>query len=153
MKVLEHRIPPPIVTAIFAVIMWQVSTIGYTFDLNALLRDVIIVLLVVLGACFSLGGMLTFKKAETTVNPLKPDSASSLVTSGIFGLSRNPMYVGMALFLLAWGTYLCSVFAFFCVPVFVYYIDRFQIKPEERALQGIFGDEFERYTSSVRRWL
>lgn len=153
MQALENKIPPPIIMATFLGLMWGVSHIGITFELGAWTRGVVAIFLLVSGACFAVGGILTFKKAATTVNPLKPETASSLVTSGIYQITRNPMYVGLTLVLLAWGAYLCSLLAFFCVPVFVLYINRFQIVPEERALTEIFGVEFEDYKSKVRRWI
>ncbi|MFT5100100.1 MAG: protein-S-isoprenylcysteine O-methyltransferase Ste14 [Planctomycetaceae bacterium] len=153
MQALENKIPPPIIMAVFLCVMWSVSFIGLTIELSAFTRGVIAILLLVSGVFFVAGGILTFKQAATTVNPLKPETASSLVTSGIYQITRNPMYVGLTLFLLAWSAYLCSVVAFCCVPVFVFYIHRFQITPEERALKEIFGSEFENYTSKVRRWI
>lgn len=153
MKALENKIPPPIVAVLFAVAMWGISGFGLLFELNVLVRGIAIAVLLLAGAFFSLSGMLNFKKAETTVNPLKPETASSLVVSGIYQVTRNPMYVGMVLFLLAWGIHLSSVWAFFGVPGFVLYMNRFQIAPEERALAEIFGAEFENYQSKVRRWL
>ncbi len=106
-----------------------------------------------IGAFFCIAGVVSFRQAKTTVNPLKPEKASSLVSSGIYRVSRNPMYVGFALFLLAWAVYLASLWALAGVAGFVLYINRFQIVPEERALKSLFGDEFEDYRMRVKRWL
>jgi protein-S-isoprenylcysteine O-methyltransferase Ste14 len=84
---------------------------------------------------------------------LHPENASALVTYGIYRLSRNPMYCGMAALLLAWAAYLQSPLSVLGIAVFVLYITQFQIKPEERTLEKLFGDAFLRYKSSVRRWL
>ena len=112
-----------------------------------------VVILLLVGFGFAISGAISFRIARTTVNPLKPETASSLVTFGIFGYSRNPMYVGLAIILLAWTTYLAVPFGLIAVLGFMAFIQRFQIAPEERALVLLFGDEFKAYQSSVRRWL
>ena len=105
------------------------------------------------GAAIALAGVVQFARARTTVNPLQPDAASSLVSGGVYRWTRNPMYLGMALVLLAWAVYLSSIAALAVLPLFIVYINRFQIEPEERALQARFGAQFERYRKAVRRWL
>ena len=87
------------------------------------------------------------------MNPLKPDTSSSLVGSGVYKLTRNPMYLGFLMLLLAWAIYLSNAFALLFVPMFLVYMNRFQIEPEERALTSRFGQEFVAYTRRVRRWL
>jgi len=153
MQSLENKIPPPIITAVFAAAMWGLSLTGSAIELNLTASAISMAVLLVSGALFALTGMLTFKRAETTVNPLKPETASSLVSSGVYRISRNPMYVGMALFLTAWGVYLSTASAFIGVPGFILYMNRYQIAPEEQALTELFGSEFESYQSKVRRWL
>jgi protein-S-isoprenylcysteine O-methyltransferase Ste14 len=98
-------------------------------------------------------GMLAFLKARTTVNPLRPEKASALVTGGIFRWTRNPMYLGMAMLLVAWAVYLANPISVVLIPVFVVYMNRFQIAPEERALESRFGAQFTEYRDRVRRWL
>ena len=100
-----------------------------------------------------MSALLLFRKAKTTVNPLQPQSATSLVVSGVFSLSRNPMYVGVAFILLAWSMYLGSSWALLGVVGFVIFINQFQIVPEERAMLALFGEEFVSYSKKVRRWL
>lgn len=97
--------------------------------------------------------LLYFFRSRTTINPLKPASASALVTGGIYRFTRNPMYLGLATLLLAWATYLGSLAALAGVPLFVLYMNRFQIAPEERALEARFGAEYIAYRRRVRRWL
>ena len=87
------------------------------------------------------------------VNPNKPEQASKLVTSGIYRISRNPMYLGFAFILAGWGVWLSSVWAMLGVIGFIGYLTLFQIMPEERALTKLFGDEFTIYKARVRRWL
>ena len=106
-----------------------------------------------LGVIVCLLGVLEFKRAKTTVNPTKPQSSSSLVRRGIYGLTRNPMYLGFLLILAGWATAMGSFVAFMALPAFVVYMNRFQIEPEERALTSIFGDDFKKYCSEARRWV
>ena len=110
-------------------------------------------MLALAGGAIALAGSLEFKRARTTVNPFKPESSTALVTSGIYRFTRNPMYVGLALLLLGWSAFLCSAWALFGPVIFVLYINRFQITPEERVLSAKFGAAYAEYTTRVRRWL
>ena len=105
------------------------------------------------GIFFTLSGVISFRRAKTTVNPLKPDRASTLVTSGIYQVTRNPMYVGFVGFLFAWTSYLGSVWGIAFIGLYIAFIQRFQIIPEERALTKIFNGEFKDYKAQVRPWL
>ena len=105
------------------------------------------------GVLLDLAGLVNFLRAKTTVNPLKPAAASALVTAGVYRITRNPMYLGMAILLAAWGVYLANVAALAVLPLFIVYTNRFQIAPEERALEARFGAEYSRYCERVRRWL
>src|SRR6185295_5497363 len=83
------------------------------------------------GVFFSIGGIVAFRRAQTTINPMKPEAARSLVSSGVYRFTRNPMYVGLLLALLAWATFLSAPLALAGPLAFVLYIGRFQIAPEE----------------------
>jgi protein-S-isoprenylcysteine O-methyltransferase Ste14 len=98
-------------------------------------------------------GVLAFRRARTTINPTQPQLTSSLVSSGIYTVTRNPMYVGLLLVLVAWAIVLSSAWALLGPVAYFFYIGRFQIAPEERALATLFGAEYAAYTSRVRRWL
>lgn len=149
----KNRVPPPIVMLILAVLMWGISQISINIEMSYLIRMLSLLTLILFGMLFCIAGVISFKLAKTTTNPLKPEAASSLVVSGIYKYSRNPMYLGFALFLLAWSVYLASVMSIVGVVVFVCYMNQFQIMPEEAGLNKVFGDEFEQYKSKVRRWL
>ena len=95
----------------------------------------------------------SFKEHQTTINPIKIETASSLVVSGIFNYSRNPMYLGMALILLGLSLKFNIIGGLIFTALFILYITSFQIKPEEKAMQKIFGEEFLSYKNKVRRWL
>jgi protein-S-isoprenylcysteine O-methyltransferase Ste14 len=83
---------------------------------------------------------------------MKPDAASSLVVSGIYRYTRNPMYAGFLLILLGWAAFLSNILALIVLPAFVLYMNRFQILPEERVLTTLFADEYTEYLARVRRW-
>jgi protein-S-isoprenylcysteine O-methyltransferase Ste14 len=153
MPSLEHKIPPPVVGALVAAAMWSVSALGPQFPIATGPKYAAVAILAVAGVAFDLLGLLAFRAFRTTVNPLKPERASAMVTSGVYRVSRNPMYVGMVLLLLAWAVYLSALLPFAGPPIFVLYITRFQIQSEERVLKGIFGEEYSAYAARVRRWL
>lgn len=153
MKRLENRIPPPLVAVLFGLAMYGLSTVAPVLDIGLVPRVIAATGILLAGIFFCLAGVVSFRLAKTTVNPLKPETATALVTSGIYRVSRNPMYVGFAAFLLALAVWLASPFALAGVIGFVLYLNRFQIVPEERALAALFGGEFEHYRAVVRRWL
>ena len=150
---LEHKIPPPIVTLVMGAIMWLIARGVPALSFGMPGRRLIAAALAVAGVAFASMGAASFRRARTTVNPLKPESASSLVMSGVYRISRNPMYVGLSLVLLGWAVLLSNVLAFAIVPVFVLYMNRFQIGPEEVALERVFGEDYNGYRAKVRRWL
>ncbi|WP_277925438.1 methyltransferase family protein [Sediminivirga luteola] len=94
-----------------------------------------------------------FRQQRTTVNPLNPSEASSLVTSGPNAVSRNPMYVAMAGTLGAHALWRGSLGSWLPVAGFVLWIDRTQIRPEEAALEAQFGQDYTRYKAHVPRWI
>jgi protein-S-isoprenylcysteine O-methyltransferase Ste14 len=150
---LENKIPPPVVGALVAVGMWGLSALGPQLSIAPVPKYVAIAILVFVGISFDLLGLLAFRASRTTVNPLKPERASALVTGSIYRVTRNPMYVGLAFLLLAWAVHLCAVLPFAGIAVFVLYITRFQVQPEERVLQSLFGERYSSYAARVRRWL
>lgn len=105
------------------------------------------------GAFISVSAVVSFRKARTTVNPTAPEECSSLVISGVYKMTRNPMYLGLLIFLLAWGLFLSNLYSLVLSAGFVLYMNRLQIQPEERALEACFGAEFLAYKNRVRRWL
>lgn len=105
------------------------------------------------GALFLLPAILSFIRHKTTVNPQSPDRATTLVTSGVYSITRNPMYVGMLIVLMALVLWLGAVSAVSAVLAFFLMIDRVQIRGEEAALSQTFGKPFEDYAARVPRWL
>ncbi len=153
MKWLDNRIPPPVVAALVAAGMWGASSLGPSWALPDAVRVGIAIALAIAGIAFDALGLLAFRAARTTVDPLRPARASALVTSGVYGVTRNPMYVGLLFLLLAWTVFLGALTPLLGPVAFVLYIGRFQIAPEERALERAFGTSFTQYAARVRRWL
>lgn len=151
MKWLENRVPPPLVGLLAGAAMWGLA--GLLPRTEFALRVPLAILLAVAGVAIDLAGLVQFRRLRTTVNPLSPHKASALVRGGIYRRTRNPMYLGMAILLVSWAVFLGSPAALIVVPCFVAYLNRFQIEPEERALEERFGADFARYRSEVRRWL
>jgi protein-S-isoprenylcysteine O-methyltransferase Ste14 len=105
------------------------------------------------GVAFNVAGFRTIRRAGSTIDPTRPAAASTLVIGGPFRFSRNPMYVGFTLMLLAWAAWLQSPWAFAGPAAFALYLTRWQIVPEERALRAKFGAAYTAYEARVRRWL
>jgi protein-S-isoprenylcysteine O-methyltransferase Ste14 len=137
--------------AVCALVMWLIAFPALDFALPG--REVIAAAFFIAALIIGLSAVLDFHRAKTTVNPLKPQASTALVTSGLFRWTRNPMYLAMLLVLLAWACIVSNWAALAMLPLFVAYLNRFQIGPEERALQARFGAEFESYRRKVRRWL
>lgn len=133
--------------------MWVLSRLTPAATVAGLARVVAAAAIALAGAAVSLSGAMAFRRMKTTVNPFRPERASSLVTSGVYRMTRNPMYVGLLLVLVGWAVLLANLWSALGPVVFVAYITRFQIKPEERALSSLFGEEYASYKSRVRRWL
>jgi len=150
---LEFRIPPLLVGLIAAGGMWIVARFPPILDLPTPARVTGAVALAAVGVAVALGGIVSFRLSQTTVNPLKPASASALVSTGIYSVTRNPMYLGAVLALFGWAAYLSSLWALPGPILFALYMTRFQIVPEERALDRLFGAQFADYKTRVRRWL
>jgi len=153
MKPLELKIPPLALMLVIALFMWLSSPYLPNIMLTEHVRLGILVVAILLAVMLILSGAYCFKKANTTVNPTKPESSSTLVTYGIYQYTRNPMYVGFACVLVGWVFFLASPYLLVWVLLFVCYMNRFQIKPEEVMLTSLFAQEFVDYKKQVRRWL
>ncbi len=150
---LELKVPPPLVALVVALAMWAVARATFVLEIGVATRAAAAIVIALAGIAFSAAGIRAFRRARTTLDPMKPHAASSLVTGGIYRITRNPMYVGVLFVLVGWAVFLCAPWAFFGPLLFVAYINRFQIRPEERALMATFGNDYAEYTSAVRRWL
>lgn len=156
MNFLNLKCPPPIVMLLSAIIAWLASQRSVVF-LQQQINDVDSLLWALAFSCagifLAIGGVKEFKQHQTTINPLNPNQSSSLVSSGIYQFSRNPMYLGMLLVLLGWADFLDTILAYSGALIFFIYISIFQIKPEEEIMKEKFGEDFIQYCGKVRRWL
>ncbi|MEM7084096.1 MAG: isoprenylcysteine carboxylmethyltransferase family protein [Pseudomonadota bacterium] len=150
---MKLRIPPPVLMVVTGVVMWVAAR--SPFDLTIMVPFAVHLsrLFMVLGAAVALIAAWQFTRAKTTIDPFHPERSSRLVSHGIFAVSRNPMYLGMALVLGGLVVRLGSVIAGALLIVFVLIITQFQIKPEEKALTALFGNAYRRYCEHVRRWI
>ena len=153
MKHLELKIPPVGVFFLFAAAMWLLARLTSPHAFDATFRVGMIGVLLAVSAAFGIGGISRFRRAGTTVHPLQPERSSALVTDGVYRLSRNPMYLALLLALLALGLALSNLYALALATLFVPFMNRFQIIPEERAMERKFEAEFARYRARVRRWI
>ncbi|HEX7631976.1 MAG TPA: isoprenylcysteine carboxylmethyltransferase family protein [Lacunisphaera sp.] len=150
---LTLRIPPLALLAIIGTATWLGARAVAPLNFEYGARRWLTACLVALGFISSLWGVASFRRARTTVDPMHPHAATALVVSGIYGFTRNPMYLGFLFFLLGEIAWLANPVALIGAPVFVLYLNRFQIAPEESALTQRFGAEFTHYASRVPRWL
>jgi len=150
---LRLRIPPLAVVALAGGLGWTAAHIVPALNIEFPARAQLAATFGLLGITCSLLGVAAFRRARTTVNPMTPDATTALVVSGIYRVTRNPMYLGFLLLLLAEIVWLANPVALLVAPAFVLYLSRFQIGPEEIALQARFGAEFNSYATRVRRWI
>ncbi len=153
MKRLELLIPPPLVAMLIGLLMWLISPNLPTLAQLGLMDKILVGCCVTAGLGLDLMALISFIRRRTTINPMTPEKTSRLVKTGIYRHTRNPMYVGLLLNLAGWAIYLTHVLPLLLLPIFVYYLNRFQIEPEEQRLAERFGTEFTSYRDSVPRWL
>jgi protein-S-isoprenylcysteine O-methyltransferase Ste14 len=150
---LDLKIPPPVIAALIAGAMWGISLSLPLLDIPTFIRRATALMLVLTGIGLSAAGVISFHRAKTTVNPMKPEATSALVCTGIYNVTRNPMYLGVLIVLIAWALFLSSAWALLGPLAFMLYISRFQIAPEEQVLSDKFGADYIAYQARVRRWL
>ena len=154
MSFLELKIPPPVVALVAGLVMAGLALGGFwPMALHPAWRYFAAAALFGLGVALLLTAGRLFFKAKTTVLPYKPEKTSKLIVAGVYRYSRNPMYLAMLLALGGWGVFLDDWLAMAALPLFALYMTRFQIMPEERALVGLFGVEYQDYMHRVRRWV
>lgn len=150
---MKPQIPPPLVAAVVALLIWCTHRFLPILPMPFPYKDFVAALIALVGSAVCISGVVSFRRARTTVNPLRPDTASALVVSGVYRFSRNPMYLGFSLLLVSWVVYLAEWSGLLAVGAFMAYMTRFQILLEERALETNFGAAFLEYKQRVRRWL
>jgi protein-S-isoprenylcysteine O-methyltransferase Ste14 len=150
---LELKIPPDLVWLAVAGLMWMTSRLASGFGPAEWLRQPLALLLIAFGTFLIVASRLALNRAETTWHPSEPERTTTLVTSGVYRFSRNPTYLGMEIVLLSWAAVLASPAAALVSALFVAYITRFQIRPEESTLAAFLGSAYSDYSMRVRRWV
>ncbi|MEZ8085499.1 isoprenylcysteine carboxylmethyltransferase family protein [Vibrio sp. 1S139] len=153
MKFLELKVPP---VALFIIVFVASYFCAQQLSQGTLALPYGMIVLgigVTLSGVIGISGILEFRKQKTTVNPIKVETASAVVDSGIFGYTRNPMYLGLFILLFCFGYFFQNIFSVLLSFGFVIYMNYFQIKPEERALEQLFDAEYVDYKQKVRRWI
>ena len=153
MKILELKLPPLVQFLLAGSAMWLLSYFAPQHSFAVPGSRIVAVSLACLGLLIGLAGIVAFRAARTTVDPRFPDKATAIVTVGVYQWTRNPMYLGLLGILSGWGVFLGNFLSLACLPAFVLYMNRFQIGPEERAMDSIFGNAYRAYKNSVRRWI
>ena len=150
---LELRIPP---LALFIAITALILAANQYLPASRIAlpeHRVIAVMAILIGLGVVSAGVFEFRRRKTTMSPFSPERTASVVSSGIYRLSRNPMYLGMALALFGVAVWQSNLFGFAAALLFCAYLTRFQIVPEERMLLKLFGKEYAVYMNQVRRWI
>lgn len=152
-KGLEARIPPPLVTLLIGLSMGAAAFVTPQVEVPDLVRYAAAGTVAAVGAAMGGAAFAAFGRARTTINPVAIEGASSLVTGGVYRLSRNPMYVGLCALLLTLAILLARPWLLVGPLIFFVFITRFQIVPEERVMRAKFGGAYDAYRARVRRWL
>ena len=148
---MQNKIPPPIVTLFFGLCIYFSRDYFFSYEYKFL--DILSYTFFLIGLWILISAVNSFKKQSTTVNPIKIENASSLVTSGIFKYSRNPMYLGMVMILLGLALMFNVIGGILFTLLFAIYITKYQIRPEEEVMERLFGEDFLKYKNSARMWL
>ncbi len=149
---MKLKLPPPLVMAGFGVLMYLLDRFLPFGDFDFFGRSELALFLFGTAFLVMLLAIVQFLRAKTTTDPINLNKTSSLVTTGIFKFTRNPMYLGMLLLLLGFGLKLGNAFNTLLAVGFVYFMNHFQIKNEEKALNAEFGKEYSFYCKMTRRW-
>ena len=146
-------IPPPIQALLSAIMMCLINRYftHANFSLNGI--NIFALIFLIIAVIIIILSMYKFRKIKTTISPLRPNKTSSLVKSGIYEYTRNPMYLGLLLMLFSIALFLKNFISFLIIPLFILFITKNQILPEEEALENIFGEEYKNYKKKVRRWI
>lgn len=153
MSGLELKVPPDVVWLAVGAIMWLASKVTSGLAVTLPLRLLVAAACVAVGVGCIVGARVILDRAHTTWHPTAPERTTSLVRGGVFRFSRNPTYLGMLLVLVGWAVVLANPLALVLSAIFALWMDRFQIRPEERVLSPLLGQEYRDYVSEVRRWV
>jgi protein-S-isoprenylcysteine O-methyltransferase Ste14 len=148
---IKTKFPPPLVALTFGFLINYTKNIFPKIEIEN--KIIFGSFIIISGLIIILSAIISFKKYQTTITPLNPSNATKLITDGIYKFSRNPMYLGLSLMLLGISIILNLTGGFFLIPLFILYLNIFQIIPEENAMVDLFKNEFLEYKKNVRRWI
>ena len=148
---LKIKIPPPIIVIFLILAVYFSSNLTIGFDLP--FKKTISLLLLFIGLLIIFIPVFQFIKSKTTINPQSFKNVNNLVSSGIFKISRNPMYLGMLIIISSTVIYYLNYFSVFTPFIFYFWINEFQIKREEKKLEEKFGSDYKKYKSKTKRWI
>ena len=148
---IKTKIPPPLVALTFGFLIKYTKNI---FPVIEIKNEIVFgSFMIISGLIIILSAIISFKKYKTTITPLNPSKATKLIVHGVYKFSRNPMYLGLLLVLFGVSTMLNPIGGLFFIPLFILYLNYFQIIPEENAMIQLFKGEFLKYKRNVRRWI
>ena len=146
-------IPPPIQALLSAILMWLISRYFHHANFSFKGMNIFALVFLIIAIIIIILGINKFREIKTTISPLEPNKTSSLVNTGIYRYTRNPMYLGLLLMLFSTAFFLKNFISFLIIPLFILFITRNQILPEEESLDNIFPEEYKNYKKKVRRWI
>ena len=146
-------IPPPIQALLSAIMMWLISRYFLQANFNSSIMNIFGLVFLIIAVIIIILSINKFRAIKTTISPLKPNNTSSLVITGIYKHTRNPMYLGLLLILFSTALLLNNFISFLILPLFIIFITKNQILPEEEALENMFGEKYKNYKKKVRRWI
>ncbi|BDR13819.1 isoprenylcysteine carboxylmethyltransferase family protein [Vibrio sp. STUT-A11] len=153
MRKLELRVPPVAVFLLVVLLMYWLKGLTPNFMITVPFVEFVVAILTLLSGFIGIAGLYEFRKLKTTVNPVKPEFATTVVSTGVFAYTRNPMYVALLLLIIALGLWWQHLSVILCGALFISYMNRYQIKPEEHVLERLFGEDYLKYKNRVRRWV
>ena len=148
---IKTKFPPPLVALAFSFLINYTKNIFPKIEIKN--ENFFGSIMIISGFIIILSAIILFKKYKTTITPLNPSNSTKLITVGIYKFSRNPMYLGLLLVLLGISFIINIIGGFLLIPLFILYLNLFQIIPEENAMVDLFKDEFLEYKKNVRRWI
>nr|WP_319555954.1 isoprenylcysteine carboxylmethyltransferase family protein [uncultured Vibrio sp.] len=153
MRKLELRVPPVAVFLLVVLLMYWLKRLTPNFMITVPFVEFVVAILTLLSGFIGIAGLHEFRKVKTTVNPVKPEFATTVVSTGVFAYTRNPMYFALLLLIIALGLWWQHLSVILCGALFISYMNRYQIKPEEHVLERLFGEDYLKYKNRVRRWV
>jgi protein-S-isoprenylcysteine O-methyltransferase Ste14 len=147
-------VPPPLFYVLFFLVSFFLQgyfTIKRAFFFHSQIANILGLIFIFTGFFFAVPAVRQFFKSKTSIVPIRP--ASSLQTTGIYSISRNPMYLGLFFQYLGMALIFGNWWTLFLIPVLIALIHFLVIRPEERYLSRAFGDSYSEYRKKVRRWI